>query len=105
MNIFGKTALFLAGKDKKFVVMSISSKNIEGKYVNTTIPVHFKGSNESVIKYLTKNKTALIDIKEGWLQTYCDKNDEVKISAFINKSSIIESQNREKKVEKEELPF
>lgn len=65
MNITGKTMIFK--NEKGMYSTALSTKNTEGKYENMYIAVNLKKGTE------LENKT-LIDVKNGFLSFYKDKN-------------------------------
>ena len=117
MQISGKLNLFVQDKkgkeNKPFKTFSttISSQDLEGKYLNKTLEVRFNVENipQEKLNKLTSNKMWILEIEEGWLgvRSYKNGNDEdVKVMyVYINKASVKDSKDIQVKEENNDLPF
>jgi len=98
MNISGKCKLFRNDYENGISYSTtISNKNIEGKYENMYVTVQMpKGTN-------LENKTT-IDITNGFLSNYKDKNGLMKIKLVVLDYDI-EPEEKPSEYTQDDLPF
>ena len=117
MQISGKLNLFVQDKkgkeNKPFKTFSttVSSQDLEGKYINKTIEVRFNTENIPLEKLnkLSANKMWILEIEEGWhgVRSYKNDNDEeIKVLyIYVNKATVKDSKDIQAKEENNDLPF
>lgn len=81
MNITGNATIYVKDFDgRKVYSMSLSKKNAEGKWETGYMPVNFP---KEIVD--TVQDKAKIEVIDGWLSFYKNKEGNTVISAFINK--------------------
>ena len=98
MNIEGKTIIF---KNEYGYTTSVSKKNQDGSYDKMYLSIQLPKGTE------VENKT-IIDIQEGFLSFYKDKNGIAKPKIVVMKYKLHEevaTRNKEKLAQDDLLPF
>lgn len=102
MNINGKTIIRFKvvekGGEKKILWnASLSKKDVNGKTIWYSVPTYFVGDSVEEIKnvfkttkFNTDDKRVTIDITEGFISGYLDKDKKTVITFVINKFKKVE---------------
>ena len=110
MNVTGKTTLFVEDrKGYNFIVASVSHKNQDGTYINTSIDLRFnktKFPKENLAK-LEKGKAYSFEITDGWLDCEAyevEGKSKRNLFIFVNDGKLLDSKDVKQKA-KNNLPF
>ena len=117
MEISGKLILFVQDKKGKenipFKTFSttISSKQLDGEYLNKSMEVRFNTENipQEALNQLQSSKYYTLDVEEGWhgVRAYKNDNDEEirVLYIYVNKATVKEAKLIQSSSKNNDFPF